>query len=211
MKYKLAIFDFDGTLADSFPWFLGIMNDVADKYRFRRIEDDEIETLRRYDNRKIIEHVGMPMWKMPLVARYMRKRMAADIHGIALFPEAVRMLRDLNGKGVTPAIVTSNSLANVKAVLGQENAGLIKYYACGARLFGKTAKIKKVVRQSGIPCQQTICIGDEIRDLHAARAAGTAFGVVSWGYANPESFKPLSPEEVFSSMSDIAEKLTRKF
>ena len=44
MKYKLAIFDFDGTLADSFPWFLGIINDVADKYRFRQIEDYEVES-----------------------------------------------------------------------------------------------------------------------------------------------------------------------
>jgi phosphoglycolate phosphatase len=30
MLYKLAIFDFDGTLADSFPWFLGMVNGLAD-------------------------------------------------------------------------------------------------------------------------------------------------------------------------------------
>jgi phosphoglycolate phosphatase len=26
MKYKLVIFDFDGTLADSFEWFLGVVD-----------------------------------------------------------------------------------------------------------------------------------------------------------------------------------------
>lgn len=30
MRYRLAIFDFDGTLADSFSWFLGVVNRLAD-------------------------------------------------------------------------------------------------------------------------------------------------------------------------------------
>jgi phosphoglycolate phosphatase-like HAD superfamily hydrolase len=37
-KYKLAIFDLDGTLSDSLPWFLRVVNSIADKHRFRRIE-----------------------------------------------------------------------------------------------------------------------------------------------------------------------------
>ena len=28
--YRLVIFDFDGTLADSFPWFRSVYNDMAD-------------------------------------------------------------------------------------------------------------------------------------------------------------------------------------
>ena len=47
MNYKLAIFDLDGTLFDSFPWFLSIVNAVADKHRFRRIEPDQVEALRQ--------------------------------------------------------------------------------------------------------------------------------------------------------------------
>lgn len=209
MKYKLAIFDFDGTLADSLSWFLGIINDVADKYRFRRIEDYEFDVLRGYDNRKIIAHLRMPMWKMPFVLRHMRKRMTKDIHGISLFPGVDRMLRELIAGGLEVAIVTSNSTVNVRTVLGPENASLIKYYACGARIFGKPAKIKKVLRWSGVNPAEVICIGDEIRDLHAAHSVGAAFGAVSWGYASPESFIPLSTEEVFLNISDIAKKLTK--
>ena len=37
MPYSLAIFDLDGTLADSFPWFLRTINDVADRFGFRRV------------------------------------------------------------------------------------------------------------------------------------------------------------------------------
>jgi hypothetical protein len=46
VKYRLVIFDMDGTLADSFPWFTSVLNTVADKYRFRRVAPHEVETLR---------------------------------------------------------------------------------------------------------------------------------------------------------------------
>jgi phosphoglycolate phosphatase len=38
MTYRLAIFDFDGTLADSFPFFLSVFNTIADLHGFRRID-----------------------------------------------------------------------------------------------------------------------------------------------------------------------------
>ena len=43
----LAIFDLDGTLADSFPWFVCVLNGVADQFRFRRVAEHEIGDLRR--------------------------------------------------------------------------------------------------------------------------------------------------------------------
>src|SRR5262245_51834287 len=41
MSYKLIIFDLDGTLLDSFPWFQGVLSAMADKYGFERIGDVE--------------------------------------------------------------------------------------------------------------------------------------------------------------------------
>jgi len=51
MKYKLAIFDFDGTLADSFPFFLTTVNELAGIHKFKRIDSAELDTLRRYSAR----------------------------------------------------------------------------------------------------------------------------------------------------------------
>lgn len=48
--YKLVIFDFDGTLSDSGDWFISIIDDLADRFRFRRVDRNEIETLRRAPN-----------------------------------------------------------------------------------------------------------------------------------------------------------------
>ena len=84
MKYRLAIFDFDGTLADSLPWFRSVFNSVATRYGFRALDDAEFEELRGMGNREIIRRVGVPLWKIPLIAAHMKRLMAEDIDGIAL-------------------------------------------------------------------------------------------------------------------------------
>jgi len=207
MKYRLAIFDFDGTLADSMPWFLSVVNRLADDHGFRRIEDHEIETLRGQAARQIVAHLGVPAWKLPRVAHSMRQHMARDIGKITLFPGVDRLLQGLSARGVRLAIVTSNSIENVRQVLGPENAGLIQHYACGASMFGKRVKLRSVLRDSRVPAAEAIAIGDEVRDLEAARGERIPFGAVGWGYTHPEALRAHHPEEMFSDLEEILEKV----
>ena len=45
MSYRLAIFDFDGTLADSLPWFQSIFADIAGEFGLRALDAEERERL----------------------------------------------------------------------------------------------------------------------------------------------------------------------
>jgi phosphoglycolate phosphatase len=208
MSCRLAIFDFDGTLADSFPWFIRNVNEVADRHGFRRIAEHEVERLRGLDARAIMAHVGLPLWKAPAVARYMRARMAADIDSIELFPGVDAMLRGLCEAGVKVAIVSSNSAENVRRVLGAEHSGRVSHLGCGAALFGKRSKLRDVLRRSRVAAAQAIAIGDEVRDAQAAQAEGIAFGAVSWGYTRLETLRRHVPREVFTTPEQILARLT---
>jgi phosphoglycolate phosphatase len=207
MRYRLALFDFDGTLADSYAWFLGVVNRFADEHGFRRIEEPEIETLRGQSARQVMGALGLPAWKLPRIAHQMRREMATDIGRIALFPGMDQVLRGLADRGVELAVVTSNSQENVRRVLGPEISELIRCYACGASIFGKRPKLRAVLRASGIPAREAIAIGDEIRDLEAARAEGIAFGAVAWGYTRPEALRAHGPEEMFAEPGEILRRL----
>ena len=121
MKYRLVIFDFDGTLADSFPWFIQIVNTVAVKYNFKGIEESEIEMLRGYGARQLIKHLGIPVWKLPFIANHMRQVTATGVRNISLFAGVDSLLEQLSLAGITVALVTSNSYENVHKVLGTEN------------------------------------------------------------------------------------------
>lgn len=206
MRYRLAIFDFDGTLADSFAFFLVVTNRLADEHGFRRMEEHEIETLRRLGARQIVGRFGIPAWKLPRIGRDFRRYMAEE-NGIAPFPGVDRLLRGLAEGGIQIAVVTSNSAENVRRILGPESAALIRHYACGVSIFGKGTKLRGVLRSSGVPAAEAICIGDEVRDLEAAHAEGIAFGGVSWGYTTPEALRAHGPEEMFSDVDQILTRL----
>jgi phosphoglycolate phosphatase len=201
-RYKLAIFDLDGTLSDSLPWFRRVVNSVADKHRFRRIEDGDVEMLRGKTSREIIAWLEVPFWRMPLIAADMRRRKSQNIDAIPLFAGVGSMLQALSQANVVIAMVSSDSESNVRRALG-DHAALISQFACGAATFGKAAKFRKVLKQTDTAAADAIAIGDEVRDGEAARQAGIDFGAVSWGYANPEALGRLSPALVFGNVADI--------
>ncbi len=203
VRYRLVIFDFDGTLADSLPWFSGVLNQIADRYRFRRIAEGEHEVLRGYEPAQIIQHLGVPVWRMPFIARYMRKLMNAQIREISLFEGIDALLPSLSAAGATLAMVSSNSEANVRTVLGPDTAARMTRYECGVSMFGKASRLKKVLAKTGIPPSEAIYVGDEIRDILAARAARVASGAVGWGYNTPAALKAHSPTVLFERVDDL--------
>ena len=208
MHYSLAIFDLDGTLADSFPWFLRTINDVADRFNFRRVADDEIEALRHASSREILARLEVPLWKLPAIARHARRLKAEATAEISLFAGVEAMLRTLAGNGVQLALVTSDSEANAREKLG-DAAALFSHFDCAASLFGKPAKFRRVIRRAGVEPGRVIAIGDEVRDIEAARAVGIACGAVSWGYAAPAALRALAPDHMFAQMDEIADVVCR--
>jgi phosphoglycolate phosphatase len=207
-RYDLAIFDFDGTLADSAGWFRSVINQVALRYGFRQVTDEELEALRGQPSAAVIRSLGVPAWKMPFIANHMRQLVARDAHKIGLFEGVDALLSSLAECGVTLALVTSNSEANVRRILGQENATRIAHYACGASLFGKASKFRTIIKATSADPRRTIAIGDEVRDLEAARKAGVAAGAVGWGYATVDLLRAQRPDHLFLSMDDIRAAIT---
>ncbi len=202
-RYALAIFDFDGTLADSGDWFLSIADDLADRFRFRHVKPEEVEGLRGRTSREVIKHLGIPRWKIPLIARHLHRRLAAETNQIALFDGVPALLETLQAAGVTIALVTSNSEDNVRAILGAENAARIAHWECGASMFGKAPRFRKVIRRARQPLSACLAIGDETRDMVAANKVGIDAAAVLWGYANRDALTAQGPVTTFSAPDEV--------
>lgn len=204
MRYRLLIFDFDGTLADSFPIFLENIGQVMMRFGLPSINAKSLEELRGHGAKEIMDRIGLPAWKLPLLVREMRKLLAANAARTRLFPGIPEMLRRLTEAGCTIAIVSSNSEANIRAILGPDSAR-ISNYACGASLFGKASKFRRVLKKTGIPGSQTLAIGDEIRDIEAAHEVPVDFAAVAWGYTNADALEAQSPAFIVRRVEEIAE------
>ncbi|KJC37837.1 HAD-IA family hydrolase [Bradyrhizobium sp. LTSP857] len=208
MPYSLAIFDLDGTLVDSFPWFLRTINDVADRFGFRRVADEDVEGLRHASTREILSRLEVPLWKLPVIARHARRLKAEAAAEISLFAGVEAMLRTLADSGVQLALVSSDSEANARRKL-DGTAALFSHFDCAASVFGKPTKFRRVIRRAGIAPADVISIGDEVRDIEAARTVGIACGAVNWGYAAPAALQALAPDHMFAQMEEIADVVCR--
>jgi len=204
MTYRLAIFDFDGTLADSFPFFLSVFNQIADQHGFRRIDVTQVERLRRYAPRDMMRHVGMPPWKLPLAAASFKNLMRENTGQVHLFPQVDHALRELARGNLELTIVSSNAEYNVRQVLGPELASLISQYECGTSIFGKTSRIRKVVKRAMVEPSAALYIGDQATDAEAARKAGVDFAAVHWGYAPIEVLREVGPAHEFERPGALA-------
>jgi phosphoglycolate phosphatase len=207
LPYKLIIFDFDGTLADTFPWIMQMADRVIARFRLRPISPADYDRLRRGGARELMKELKLPFWKLPKVARYIQDAMRAETDSLSVFPGVEEMIARLAERGFKLAMISSNSPENVRAVLGPELCGRMAHFDCGASLFGKDRKFKRALRATGVTAAETLCIGDELRDLEAARKVGIAFGAVSWGYTAAEALAAQKPAFVFKQVSEIAEAL----
>jgi phosphoglycolate phosphatase len=206
-RYRLLILDFDGTLADSADWMIGMFDEVAVRHRLRRVGRDEIAMLRGKSGREVLAYLDCPLWKLPAIARDVRKASAAQAERIALFEGVPALFAALGRRGVQAAIVSSNGEPTIRRILGPGLAGQVAYWDCGASLFGKAAKFREVVRRSGVDASEVLCVGDEIRDIAAAREAGLACAAALWGYATAEALHAHAPDHAFPTVAALASAL----
>ena len=200
---RLAIFDFDGTLADSAEWFFGVLNEVARQYGFREISIEEARVLRDRSSREIIAYLGVPAWKVPVVARGVRQLAARDVEKIRVFPWVPDLLSDLRDRGTVIAVVSSNSEANILRVLGADLAAMVQHYAAGASLFGKASRIKSVIRKCSVSIEHATSVGDEVRDVEAAHAVGISSLAVTWGYASASALQAAGPTRLVQQPTEL--------
>jgi phosphoglycolate phosphatase len=147
--------------------------------------------------------LGVPMWKVPRIAAHL-KREAETAPAPPLFPGIPALLRRLAAQGVILSVASSNTEAQIRRTLGPELSPLIRHLAAEASLFGKAARFRRILLAAGVPASQSMAIGDEERDIEAARGAGIAAGAVSWGFACPSLLASRAPDALFETPEAIA-------
>jgi N-acetyl-D-muramate 6-phosphate phosphatase len=185
-----VLFDFDGTLADTASDLSRALNKVrAD----RGLEAVPIATLRPHASagaRGLLEagmgiHADTPDYKA--LRESFLKHYAADICvDTRLFPGMEELLSELEERGLRWGIVTNKSTNLTRLVV--EALGLSKRVACIAcgdttpHLKPHPASLLHAAKALKLVPEQCIYLGDDLRDIQAAQAAGMRSVAVAWGY-----------------------------
>lgn len=203
----LIIFDFDGTLADTWDWLANEIVAGAPSLGYRAVTREELESLRSISTREVFKTLGISWWRTVKVARHLRRSAEARMNEIRLFDGASELIEAVHSAGWVIALVSSNSEVVVRHVLGGRLMPLVKQVDCGGAVFGKASKLKRVLRNCGVERGNAVFVGDETRDLDAAEAAGIRGLAVEWGYASADLLRRVAPGRTVASMNDLERML----
>lgn len=203
MKYKYVFFDFDGTLADTEEVNFVIYQKLAEKYNLRNITIDELGHIKKMSAAELMAYVELKKRYLPFILKRGKKLLKFDIKNVKPCKEDMfDVILQLKNMGIQTAIITTNSKANVKMFL-EENNGNIFDFISGSSMFGKESKIRRIIKKGKINPEEVLYVGDEIRDIHAAKNAGIHIASVGWGYNTVESLKKNNPEYLIYEPSEL--------
>lgn len=197
---KYVVFDFDGTIADTFTVVEEIAHQMLAKYAIT-MDSHEAKTL---GLQGAILKSKFPKWKIPEALQELRQKINLRIkENVTLFPEMGEVLRELS-KNYRLGIVSSNSGENIAAFLANNGISeLFTFIYSDSSLFGKHVVLKRLCKKYGIDYSNIVYVGDEDRDIQAAGKLGIKVIAVTWGYNFEELLRKENPDFLIESPSQI--------
>lgn len=177
---KTLLFDFDGTIADSFEMMLEIAHEITG---IPIPDEEEMNRLRALPIPKIMRELHIPLLKVPKLVMQGRHQMHARIGELVPFPGIPEALTSLKTSGFDLYVMSSNSPEGVRAFLRNHDLdGIFDDVYGNVGLFSKATAIHKLLKQKQIEKSDCFYIGDELRDVIAAAQVGVRCVTVAWGY-----------------------------
>lgn len=202
------LFDFDGTIADSYKTAVDIYNKICHKYKGSPVLEDEFINNRDLEIPEILKAHNIAAYKLPLIIREMKFLLNKEIESIPMVDGILDVLAQLHFRKYTMGIISSNSRQNILKFLKIHN--LVKYFTfihTGSNLFGKQRTLKKVLTRHNLTTDQVVYIGDEVRDIQATNALGIKCITVDWGYNSKKILAEFNPSKICSHPQEIIQYL----
>lgn len=205
------IFDFDGTLVDSFDNILAQFNRIAKDFNLRTINTDELNYLRDLNSIEIIKYLEIPLFKIPQLIIAVRKYLYHEIKKLPPITGLPEVLETLNKEGHLLGILTSNSADNVIAWLNQNKLEhLFQFIYIESKFFTKKHLLKKIIRAKKIDKTAAFYIGDETRDIEAAKQNEMLSIAVTWGFNSEKALRRCEPHFLANVPTDLLKIILNK-
>jgi phosphoglycolate phosphatase len=199
---KTLIFDFDGTIADSFELLLAIFEQIAP--RPQKLTAEEIKQIKGENLRQITKYLKIRRWQIPRLLFRGRKLLSIKILSVKPFPAIPGVLKQLDSVGLDMYLLSTNSPDNINKFLKKN--GLETYFK---NIYGdiglrsKASAINRIIKKEHLNRVDCVYIGDEVRDVEAAKKAGVKSVGVTWGFNNAQAIKTADPDITANQPKDL--------
>ena len=190
MPSSAVLFDFDGTLADTAADLSRALTCLRTARGLHELPLDDLRPHASSGARGLIgaglgilpEHPEFQALRDDFLRHYARDICVES----KLFPGMDELLAGIEARGLRWGIVTNKSTSLtrliVKALALEARAACVVCGDTTPHLKPNPASLLHAARELALAPQECIYLGDDLRDIQAARAAGMRSVAVEWGY-----------------------------
>jgi phosphoglycolate phosphatase len=201
------IFDFDGTLADTFDDLIAVFNKNI-RGDDNPLTAEEIEKFRGMGARRALRQAGIRWWQLPkllIMGMAELKTMQRSDNTFKNIPETIKALHARGDKLFIVTVMT-NTESGVHNFLKRH--GIDEFFTdidTTAGIFKKSKHIRKLIKKYGLKRRETVYVGDETRDIQAARMSLIKIVSVTWGFNNKKILKKRWPNFIINKPKELLE------
>jgi phosphoglycolate phosphatase len=210
-NYRVVLFDFDGTLGDSYPAIAASVNHVRARQGLPPLPEPEV---RRHVGRGpayLLEHT-VPAGSIETnVAAYRAHHPSVLRGGTRLLPGAAESLRALHERGLRLGICSNKPVAFTRELI--EYLGIAAYLdvVLGPEDVPQPKPAPDMLRAAmarlNVAVEETLYIGDMVVDIQTARAAGVSVWVVPTGSDETAALQQARPDRLLRDLDELRDIL----
>jgi phosphoglycolate phosphatase len=207
LKYRLLVFDWDGTIIDSAATIVECMREASRELGLEVPERDRarhVIGLGLHDAMRIAVP-DLPAQRYPEFVACYRRHFLAREDAMQLFDGMRELLADLSKKHLL-AIATGKSRRGLDRAL---DSSQLRPYFAASRCADETnpkphpAMLFEIMEELQTDAKSALMVGDTSHDLEMARAAGVDALAVTYGAHPEDGLRACQPLGCFSSVKDL--------
>lgn len=205
---KTVLFDFDGTIADTFSTIVRLFNLHSYEFRLPKLTSREIDNFRSLGLREVLYKYKLHLFKLPFIAKKIRDKLNKKIKQVKTFPNIQGVLFKLKENQVRLGILSSNSKENIEKFLRANDLMIFDFIHSESNIFGKGRALKTLLKNYRLKKNEVIYIGDEVRDIEACHENGVKIVSVTWGFNKKEILKKNKPDYLIDNPQEILKMIS---
>ena len=202
-KFSTVIFDFDGVIGDTINFYREIAISLYEEFRHEKPQAKMVKKLMGNNVIEIIRELNVPLTKLPYLEKRFRQDLNSKIDQVKIFKGIKEVLQQIKKTGYILGVLSSNSQENLNFIFKKNQIDFFDFIYSGTSVFGKGRVLAKLLKTHHLKASQTIYIGDEIRDIQAAKQNKVSVIAVGWGYNKERLLKEKKPDYFAGKPTDI--------
>lgn len=208
LKYKLIVFDLDGTLISShetiYKTTVYTLNELNISNSFNK---DEFVGMIGHHFEDIFQSLAV---KVPDIENFIKQFKANYFNFIdstELYSGAIELLQELNSNGIYCSILTTKAQDQADSIVEMFNIRKYLKFVMGRR---EGIKIKPsgeplefIMKELNFTDKETLMVGDTELDIRCAKNAGVDNVAVTFGYRTIEQIRRESPDFIINELLEI--------